>query len=69
VDGLHLAVTAAAAAHGKGNRHAAFDAIRALARAHAGRPPAGPARRSTINVAHLTEPWYCCAEPGPEQMV
>jgi radical SAM superfamily enzyme YgiQ (UPF0313 family) len=69
VDELHHAVTAVAAAHGKGDRHEAFDAIRALARTQAGLPPADPSRRSAVSLAHLTEPWYCCAEPGPEQVV
>jgi hypothetical protein len=62
-------VSAVAASLGKGNRYDAFDAVRALARAHAGLSPAGPSPRGTALVAHMTEPWYCCAEPGPEQMV
>jgi hypothetical protein len=69
VDALHQAVSAVAASLGKGNRYDAFDAVRALARAHAGLSPAGPSPRGTALVAHMTEPWYCCAEPGPEQMV
>jgi hypothetical protein len=40
VDTLHQAVSALAASLGNGDRYDAFDAIRALARAHAGLPPA-----------------------------
>jgi radical SAM superfamily enzyme YgiQ (UPF0313 family) len=69
VDALHQAVSAVAASLGKGNRYDTFDAIRALARARAGLPPADPIARGATLVAHMTEPWYCCAEPGPEQMV
>jgi radical SAM superfamily enzyme YgiQ (UPF0313 family) len=69
VDDLHRAVTAVAAASGREDRGEVFDDIRALARRHAGLPPAGASRRAPVAVPHLTEPWYCCAEPGPEQMV
>jgi radical SAM superfamily enzyme YgiQ (UPF0313 family) len=69
VDDLHRAVTAVAAARGREDRGEVFDEIRALARRHAGLLPAGASRRVSVVVPHLTEPWYCCAEPGPEQMV
>jgi hypothetical protein len=51
-----------------GNRRATFEAIADLAYADA---PAG--RRwhpvpDTAPVPYINEPWYCCAEPNPEQL-
>jgi len=41
-----------------------FEAIAALAGAPA--VPVTPALR--VMPPYLTEGWYCCAEPGPEQL-
>ena len=48
---------------------ATFEAIRALAYAAAGReaPPIARAGERAF-VPHLTEPWFCCAEPSRVQM-
>lgn len=45
-----------------------FLAISTLARGHAGLPVKHAAARSRTVVPSLTEPWYCCAEPTPEQL-
>jgi radical SAM superfamily enzyme YgiQ (UPF0313 family) len=46
-----------------------FAAVRALAYAAAGREPAPIARSAPAAfVAHLTEPWFCCAEPSRIQI-
>ncbi len=46
-----------------------FDEIRAIAYERTGRPrPAPTPRRTRAAVPYLTEPWYCCAEPSPEQL-
>jgi hypothetical protein len=51
------------------NRNDLFEEISALARAHAGLPAqAGRARPARPPVPFLSEPWYCCAEPHPEQL-
>jgi radical SAM superfamily enzyme YgiQ (UPF0313 family) len=71
VDELQREVTALVASHARAPRSVAFDAILDLACRTAG-------VRSSVAVAnavgrratppYLTEGWYCCAEPGPEQM-
>jgi hypothetical protein len=52
------------------DRSAVFDEISALAHERAGltRPPASPALART-RVPYLSEPWYCCAEPNPEEVM
>jgi hypothetical protein len=48
---------------------ATFAAIRALAYGAAGREaPALPAAAERAFVPHLTEPWFCCAEPSRVQL-
>jgi hypothetical protein len=46
-----------------------FETISALAHDRAGLPRqaevSAPVRAA---VPHLDEPWYCCAEPNPEQL-
>ena len=50
----------------KSPRRAIFARIWELAH---GRPlPAGFHARSSGAVPHMSEPWYCCAEPTPEQL-
>ncbi len=50
------------------SRRAVFSAIDAAAREAARIRPrsAGIKRRATSPAPHLTEAWYCCAEPGPD---
>jgi hypothetical protein len=51
------------------NRNDLFEEVSALARAHAGRPAqACRARPARPPAPFLSEPWYCCAEPNPEQL-
>ena len=49
-------------------RREVFDAIDTVARQSAGMAPrrAGARRAATSPPPHLTEAWYCCAEPGPD---
>ena len=53
---------------GGASRSDAFFAISALARARAGLPPAARVVRDRPLAPSLSEPWYCCAEPNPEQL-
>ncbi len=50
------------------SRREVFEAIDGAARTHAGLAPATMTSRSRGSAAapHLTEAWYCCAEPGPD---
>jgi radical SAM superfamily enzyme YgiQ (UPF0313 family) len=43
-----------------------FHEIATLARGRACVAPTAPRRRTSRRVPHMTEAWYCCAEPGPE---
>ena len=48
-------------------RHEIFDAIDAAARAAAHASPRAVSIRARVPSApHMTEAWYCCAEPGPD---
>jgi radical SAM superfamily enzyme YgiQ (UPF0313 family) len=72
VDRLHSDVLAIVEAAGDDEREATFAAIRRLARAAAGLPDddedeAVAVKRRTA-VPHLSEPWYCCAEPTEQQV-
>jgi radical SAM superfamily enzyme YgiQ (UPF0313 family) len=52
------------------DRREAFAAISALAHERANVPhPARVPIISTTAVPYLDEPWYCCAEPNPEQLM
>jgi hypothetical protein len=64
VDALHREVMATVTAGAHSGRRAIFAAIWALAHARAGleAPSLGPV--SSREVAYLSEPWYCCAEPA-----
>jgi hypothetical protein len=69
VDRLHEDVNAIVGSQLTGDRRALFREIHALAHERAGTPsPAWvpPAERAAV--PYLTEPWYCCAEPSPEQV-
>jgi hypothetical protein len=51
------------------NRRDVFEAISALAHDRAALPrPAAVSAPAGAEVPHLDEPWYCCAEPNPEQL-
>jgi len=71
VDALQRELERLVAHHAGSARAEAFDAIWERAHAAAGLTP--PARRplpaSRPAVPHLSEPWYCCAEPAAEQWV
>ena len=63
VDALQKAVMQLVGGESGSPRAQVFGAISALAREHAGLPPArGRATRDTP-VPCVSEPWYCCAEP------
>jgi radical SAM superfamily enzyme YgiQ (UPF0313 family) len=70
VDRLHGEVTSIVAGHPAADRRTVFDEISEIAHARAGvpRPTVTPAAGRAV-IPHLSEPWYCCAEPSPEQMV
>ena len=72
VDALHQEVSALVGARLASDRRGVFDEISALAHARAGlvRPPTPPRDVATQRqaVPYLSEPWYCCAEPNPEQL-
>jgi radical SAM superfamily enzyme YgiQ (UPF0313 family) len=71
VDELHREVTTLVGIRVASDRRALFEEISALAHDRAGLARAGgsattsPARAA---VPYLDEPWYCCAEPNPDQM-
>jgi radical SAM superfamily enzyme YgiQ (UPF0313 family) len=70
VDALQQQVMRVVAASQPGSRTAAFSGISRLARDAARRNGAGrEAARSRVGPPpYMTEGWYCCAEPGPEQV-
>jgi len=71
VDDLHREVTSLVGVRVASDRRPLFEEIRALAHDRAGLArAAGPAAASPTAAAvpYLDEPWYCCAEPNPDQM-
>jgi radical SAM superfamily enzyme YgiQ (UPF0313 family) len=68
VDALHRDVTALVGTRLASDRRAIVDEIRALARERAGLPPPEPIARGSFAVPYLNEPWYCCAEPNPDDV-
>jgi radical SAM superfamily enzyme YgiQ (UPF0313 family) len=69
VDALQTEVAAIVGRRLTSNRREAFASISALAHARAGMPYVEPALASHLKpVPYLDEPWYCCAEPNPEQL-
>lgn len=69
VDALHRDVTSLVGTRPTSDRRAMFDEIRGLAYARAGlRVPSPIAAGPPAPVPYLSEPWYCCAEPNPEDM-
>ena len=69
VDALQRDVAAIVGKRLTSNRQEAFAAISALAHARAGLPqsPLTLSNRPKT-VPYVDEPWYCCAEPNPEQL-
>ncbi len=69
VDQLHADVTALVGGRLASDRRAVFHEISQLAHDRAGvpKPPPRPPRPGR-KVPYLNEPWYCCAEPNPEQL-
>jgi radical SAM superfamily enzyme YgiQ (UPF0313 family) len=69
VDRLHQEVTAIVGGRLSTDRPAVFDEISDLAHRRAGiARPARRARGDQSRVPYMNEPWYCCAEPNPEQL-
>ena len=71
VDDLHREVTSLVGVRVASDRRALFEEISALAHDRAGLARAAePAAASPTAAAvpYLDEPWYCCAEPNPDQM-
>jgi len=69
VDDLQAEVSALVGRRLTADRWELFDAISQLAHERAGiARPAGAAARARTAVPCLDEPWYCCAEPNPEQL-
>jgi hypothetical protein len=69
VDRLHEEVVAVVGARLTSDRQAAFAEISALAHQTAGLPvPRVNYSASRPPVPYINEPWYCCAEPNPDQL-
>jgi radical SAM superfamily enzyme YgiQ (UPF0313 family) len=68
VDALQADIMALVGGHMPPTRGETFAAITALARERAGLPPRPSALRRTPPVPTVSEPWYCCAEPTPQQL-
>jgi radical SAM superfamily enzyme YgiQ (UPF0313 family) len=69
VDALQSDIAAIVGRRLTSDRHEAFAAISALAHERAGVPePARVPINGIAAVPYLDEPWYCCAEPNPEQL-
>jgi hypothetical protein len=69
VDALHKEVTALVGSRLAADREAVFGEISALAHERAGLPCPDPRPRGTrAPVPFMSEPWYCCAEPNPDQL-
>jgi radical SAM superfamily enzyme YgiQ (UPF0313 family) len=70
VEDLHRDITALVGVRAKAGRAAVFDEIATLAHERAGTPqPSRPRSCDHAGVPYLSEPWYCCAEPNPEQVM
>jgi len=69
VDQLQSDVSALVGRRLTTHRREQFQAIAALAFRRAGRPQPAVAQASLSRaVPQMDEPWYCCAEPNPEQL-
>jgi radical SAM superfamily enzyme YgiQ (UPF0313 family) len=69
LEDLHREITALVGVRAKAGRGAVFDEIATLAHERAGTPrPNRPRADDRAVVPYLSEPWYCCAEPNPDQV-
>jgi len=68
VDELQRDVAAIVGSRLVSNRRPLFDEISQLAHDRAGLPLPPRAAGPSTAVPSLDEPWYCCAEPNPEQL-
>jgi len=69
VDALQADIAAIVGRRLTTDRREAFAAISALAHDRAGLPPAAQMSSEVSKpVPYMDEPWYCCAEPNPEQL-
>jgi hypothetical protein len=69
IDALQHDVAAIVGKRLTSNRQEAFAAISALAHTRAGLPlPSMTLSNRSKPVPYVDEPWYCCAEPNPEQL-
>jgi hypothetical protein len=67
VDELQIEVMRLVSEQLPGSRTEVFGALHALARDRAGLLPAPLRHRGRHTVPHVSEPWYCCAEPDATQ--
>ena len=63
VDSLQASVMRIVKANGGCTRSETFSAIVGFAREQAGLPPVAACGPVETTVPHVSEPWYCCAEP------
>src|SRR5439155_8908719 len=70
VDELQREIAALVGVRVASDRQAVFDEISTLAHGRAGlaRPAARPPMLRP-RVPYLSEPWYCCAEPNPDEVM
>ncbi len=68
VDALQADVSSLVGRRLTSHRRELFQAIAALAFERAGRPAPSLAAAPARDVPQFDEPWYCCAEPNPEQL-
>jgi radical SAM superfamily enzyme YgiQ (UPF0313 family) len=69
VDRLHQEITDIVGTRLTSDRRHTFETITTLAHRRAGLPRPDHRARVPRSVPYLDEPWYCCAEPNPLQMV
>ncbi len=68
VDALQARIMALVGDEATVPRGVLFDTLVAMAREAAGRPRIAVPARDGVPVPGGTEPWYCCAEPTPQQL-
>jgi len=69
VDVLHREVMATVLSTAQAGRTASFSAIWELVHGHAGREAPSMPHAVSRPAAYISEPWYCCAEPNPEDVM
>ena len=68
VDRLHAEVSAIVGNRLVDERRAVFAEVSAVAHQRAGVPEPPRLKTPATSVPFLSEPWYCCAEPAPDQV-